>query len=107
MGWRGWAVRAYTHKKELTLRKRHFFVIETYIEDVKQDEKHVADLLEAIMRPFFFTKDELRPILFRITQIMSKITNIKSKITKIKVSIFLIPEFRSFRTAGQYEPSHK
>ena len=47
-----------------TLRKRHFFVtctsIEKYIEDVKQDEKHVPDLLTAIMRPTDLVKEELR-----------------------------------------------
>ena len=31
--------------------KRHFSVIEKYSEDVKQDEKHLPDLLESIMRP--------------------------------------------------------
>ena len=36
---------------KLTLRKRHVFLIEKYIEDARQDEKHVPDLLEAIMRP--------------------------------------------------------
>ena len=36
---------------KLTLRKRHVFVIEKYVEDVKQDETHVPDLLESIMRP--------------------------------------------------------
>ena len=38
-------------KGKLTLRKRHFFVIEKYVEDVRQDEKHIPDLLEAIMKP--------------------------------------------------------
>ena len=41
---------------QLTLRKGHFFVIEKYGEDVKQEEKHVPDLLEAIMRRSFFVK---------------------------------------------------
>ena len=36
---------------KLILRKIYFFVIEKYIEDVKQEEKHVPDLLESIMRP--------------------------------------------------------
>ena len=31
------------------LRKRHVFLIETYIEDARQDEKHVPDLLESII----------------------------------------------------------
>ena len=46
----GWTVRAYTHKKKLILRKRHFFVIEKYAEDVKQEEKDVPDLVESILR---------------------------------------------------------
>ena len=54
---------ARTHKKKLYLRKRHVFVIETYIEDVKQDEKNSPDLLESIMRPTCLVKEELRPIL--------------------------------------------
>ena len=36
---------------KLTLRKRHFFLIEKYIEDARQDEKHVPDLLGAIIQP--------------------------------------------------------
>ena len=42
---------AWTYKKKLTLRKRHLFVIEKHIENVKQERKDVPDLLEAIMRP--------------------------------------------------------
>ena len=45
--------------KKLTLRKRHFFVIEKYVEDVKQDQKPVPDLLESIMRPTDPVKEEL------------------------------------------------
>ena len=44
---------------KLTLRKRHFFVIEKYIEDARQDENHVPDLLESIMRPTDPVKEEL------------------------------------------------
>ena len=57
----------------MTPSKRHFFVIEKCSEDVKQDEKHVLDLLESIMRPKLFVKEELRPILFKITQFGSRI----------------------------------
>ena len=32
--------------KKLTLRKTHFFVTEKYVEDVKQDQKNVPDLVE-------------------------------------------------------------
>ena len=47
-------------KNKLTLRKRHVFVIEKYVEDVTQDEKHVPDLLESIMKPNDPVKEELR-----------------------------------------------
>ena len=42
-----------------TLRKIHFFVMEKYIEDARQEEKDVPDLLEAIMRPNDPVKEEL------------------------------------------------
>ena len=42
---------------QLILSKRHFFLIGKLIEDAKQDEKHVPDLLEAIMTPTFFVKE--------------------------------------------------
>ena len=61
-----------THKWRLYLRKRHFFLIEKYIEDARQDEKHVPDLLEAIMRPADPVKDELRQKLFKMTQFRRK-----------------------------------
>ena len=70
--------------------------MEKYNEDVRQDEKHVPDLLEAIMRPTDPVKEELRQKLFKITQI-------SSKIQKIKVSTFWIPEFRSFPAGGQHK----
>ena len=73
--------------------------MEKYNEDARQDEKHVPDLLEAIMRPSDPVKGELRQKLF-------KIDKIRPKIPKIKVSTFWIPEFQSFRAAGQCQPSH-
>ena len=64
-------------------KKDTFFLtsIEKYIQDVKQDEKHVPDLLESITRPTFFVKEELRLILFKMNQV-------GSKINKIEVSTF-------------------
>ena len=62
---------------QLTLRKRHFFVIEKYVEDVKQEEKHVPDLLESIMRPTCLVKEELRPILFKMDQFRHEIAQIR------------------------------
>ena len=83
---------------QLTLRKRHFFVIEKSIEDVKQDEKHVPDLLEATMRATFFVSEELRPILFKMGQY-------GSKIIKIRVSTFWILEIRQIPAGGKCQPS--
>ena len=66
MNLREWRRCVPTQKNKLTLSKRHFFVVETYIDDVKQDEKHVPDLLEAIMRPPGLVKEELQPLLFKM-----------------------------------------
>ena len=64
-------------KKQKTISKRHFFLIEKYIEDLRQDEKHVPDLLEAIMRPTDPVKEELGQKLFKIDQFGSKIKKIR------------------------------
>ena len=48
--------------------------MEKYIEDVRQEQKDVPDLLEAIMRPTDPVKEELRQNLFKMTQFGSKIT---------------------------------
>ena len=63
---------------KLTLRKRHFFAIEKYIEDAKQKEKDVPDLLASIMRPTCLVKEELRPNLFKLSQFRPKITKIRA-----------------------------
>ena len=79
--------------------KKHSDPIGKYIEDVKQDEKHVPDLLEAIMRPTDPVKEELR-------QKLSKINQFGSKIKKMRVSKFWIPEIQNFPAGGQCQPSH-
>ena len=68
-------------KRKLTLRKRHFFVIEKYVEDVKQGQRDVTDLLESIMKPTDLVKGELR-------QILSKMGQFESEITKLRVCTF-------------------
>ena len=60
-------------QKEAVPKKRYFVVIEKYIEDARQHEKHVPDVLEAIMRPKLFVKDEIRTILSKMHQFGSKI----------------------------------
>ena len=63
-------------KNMLTLSKRHVFVIEKYFEDVKQDEKHVPDLLESIIQLPDLVKEELQPNVFKIDQFIPEITKI-------------------------------
>ena len=69
--------------------------MEKYIEDLRQDEKHVPDLLESIMSPPGPVKEELRQKLFKIDQF-------GSKITKMRVSKFWIPEIHFFAAGGQH-----
>ena len=69
--------------------------MEKCFEDARQDEKHVLDLLESIMKPTDPVEDELR-------QKLSKMIQFGSKITKMRASTFWIPEIRSFRAAGQH-----
>ena len=72
--------------------------MEKYIEDARQEEKDVPDLLEAIPRPTDLVKEELRPSLF-------KLSHFRPQITKIKVSTFWIPEIRCFPARGQCQAS--
>ena len=69
--------------------------MEKCFEDLRQDEKHVLDLLESIMRPTDPVKEELRQKLFKINQI-------ESKIKKMRVSKFWVPEIQSFPAGGQH-----
>ena len=65
------------------------------MEDVRQDEKHVPDLLESIIQPTDPVKEELRQKLFKIMQI-------DSKIKKMRVPTFWIPKIQSFPAGGQH-----
>ena len=87
-------------QKQKTRSKRHVFLIEKCFEDVRQDEKHVPDLLESIIQPPDPVKDELRQKLF-------KIDPNSTKIKKMRVSKFWIPEIQSFPAGGQCQPSHQ
>ena len=89
MGWRGMDTGGHRvapqTKSKLYPRKKHFFVIEKYIEDAKQDQKADPDLVESIMKGSGLVKEELRRILRKMNQI-------RFKITKIRVSTFWTPE---------------
>ena len=77
MSWRGWTTQGADTKRKLYPRKRQFFVMEKYIEDARQEEKDVPDLLEAIMRPTCLVKEELRPNLFKLIQFRPEIAKIR------------------------------
>ena len=81
MDLREWYRCAPRHKNMLILSKTHFSVMEKYVEGARQDEKHVPDVLEAIVKPSGLVKGELRQILFKDMQF-------GSKIEKFKVSTF-------------------
>ena len=57
MGLREWNRCVHGHKNKLILSKTYLFVKEKYVEDVKQDEKNVPDLVETIMRPTDIVKE--------------------------------------------------
>ena len=78
-----------------TGEKGTLLLLEKYIEDAKQDEKHVPNLLESRIWPTDPVKEELRQKLFG------------SNIKKIKVSTFWIPEIQSFPAGGQCQPSRQ
>ena len=78
MGLREWNWCVHGHKTTLTLSKTYVFVIEKHIEDVRQDEKHVPDLLESIMRPKIFVKEELRQSSCRLEKFRHEITQIRA-----------------------------
>ena len=69
--------------------------MEKYFEDLRQDEKHVPDLLESIMRPTDPVKEKLRQKLIKIDQF-------EFKIKKMKVSIFWIPGIPKIPAGGQH-----
>ena len=51
--------------------------MEKCFEDVRQDEKHMPDLLESIIQPPGLVKEDLRPKLFKIDQFESKIKKMR------------------------------
>ena len=64
-------------KKQKTTSKGHIFLIEKCFEDVRQDEKHVPDLLEAKIQPPGPVKEELRPNSFKMPQFRPETTKIR------------------------------
>ena len=65
--------RGYTHKKEVDPKEKTHLCYRKNIEDVKQDQKIVPDLLEAIMRPTDPVKEESWRISMEMSQFRSEI----------------------------------
>ena len=65
-------------------------------------EKHVPDLLEAIMRPTDPVKEELRSILFKISQIGSKIKKSGFQLFGFRKSKVFPPEANASLPAGKF-----
>ena len=68
-------VRTCTRKNKLTLRKCHLVFIEKSIEDVKQDQRTVPDLVESVIKPTDPVKEELRRILCKWNNLGPKSKN--------------------------------
>ena len=92
MGWNGSAAEVRRHRKKLPLRKRHFFVIEKCVEDVKQDQKIAPDFVESIIRATDPVNKELLRLLMKMDQFRSNITKIRLGIKEITVPLFGCPE---------------
>ena len=71
--------------------KKTLFVIEKYVEDVKQDEKSSPGLLESLMKPTCLVKDALR-------QILLKWVNLDPKSLKLEFQLF------GFRKSDGFPP---
>ena len=68
-------------QKEVDPKKKTRFVIEKYVQDVKQKEKDIPDLVESIMKGSGLVKEESR-------RISCKMSQFRSKIPKIRVCTF-------------------
>ena len=95
MGWRGVDVGGHRHKKKLRPRNINFFVIDKYIRDIKQCQKIGPDLLESIMKPSDPAKEELRLILFKMSEF-------RSEIQEFGVSTFWMSSKSRIPAGGQH-----
>ena len=69
--------------------------MEKYIENVKQEEKDVPDLVESIMKGSGLVKEELRRILCKMNQF-------RPEITKIRASTFWMSGKSTDSAGGQH-----
>ena len=60
-------------QKQVAPQENMFFVVEKHIEDVKQGQKSVPDLLALVMKASDPVKEELRRKTIKMTQFRTKI----------------------------------
>ena len=76
--------------------------METHFEDVRQDEKHVTDLLEAIIWPTDPVKEALRKKLFKMNQFVSKSNKSWFQLFGFRKSKVFQPEANASLVAGRF-----
>ena len=76
--------------------------MEKYIEDTRQEEKDVPDLLEAIMRPTCLVKEELRQFLCKLSQFGSKIQKSRFQLFGFRKSDVFPPEANASLLASKF-----
>ena len=77
MGWKEWTLLGGATKRKLAFRKICFFVVQKFVNDVKQGQQIVPDLLGRMMKPTRLVKAELRPNLLKLSQCEPQITEIQ------------------------------
>ena len=85
-------------QEQVDPKKMTLFVIEKYIEDVKQEEKDIPDLLESILRATDPVKEELQRILSQMGQFRPKIQ--ENRVCTFQMS-GKITDFRRRLPAGE------
>ena len=97
----------HTHTKtQKIISKGYVFLIEKYVEDARQDEKHVPDLLESIMRPTDPGKEELRQKLVKISQNSSKIKKMKVSTFGFRKTKVFPPEANTTFSPSRFSARH-
>ena len=76
--------------------------MEKYVEDVRQDEKHVPDLLESVMRPTDHVKEELWQNLFKMTKLDQKSQTSRFQFFGFQESKIFPPEANASLLAGKF-----
>ena len=86
----------------MTLRRINFVVIKKHIEDAKQEEKDVPDLLESIMRLTDPVKEELRRNLIKMDNLDPKSQKSRFQLFGFRKSDGFLPEANASLLASKF-----